>query len=447
MIDPDDRRRPGQRDPDQAQAGRRRRRGPRQAASGASAPSSTASTPGATSKAPLLAAVQMETAILNVLLFMIIAVAGFGILAIFYMIVVEKTRDIGILKSLGASGRGVMGIFLAYGLSLGLVGSGVGMVDRPAVRPLHQRDRRRPGLAHRPAGVRPVDLLLLQDSHDRRCRRPSPGSWPGRWSSRCWPASCRPAAPPGCTPWRPCAMSNASRQHSAAGHCRRPRAGAARGSPRSTVERPPTVRHAGAAADAPTSWHAVDLHKSYRKGPVEVPVLRGVSLERATAASSWRSSGKAARARARCCTCWARSTPPTRAKSTSRASGSTTCPPRGRDALRNRQFGMIFQFYHLLPELTTLENVLAPLMIAARRLELSAGSGGSIGPRADGTAGTGRPGPPAEAPAARAVGRRDAAGGHRPGPDRPAPRCCWPTSRPATSTRPPARKSSASCEP
>ncbi len=50
---------------------------------------------------PLLAAVQMETAILNVLLFLIIAVAGFGILAIFYMIVVEKTRDIGILKALG----------------------------------------------------------------------------------------------------------------------------------------------------------------------------------------------------------------------------------------------------------------------------------------------------------------------------------------------------------
>jgi lipoprotein-releasing system permease protein len=70
----------------------------------------------------------METAILNVLLFLIIAVAGFGILAIFLMIVVEKTRDIGILKSLGASAHGVMGIFLAYGLSLGLVGSGVGLV-------------------------------------------------------------------------------------------------------------------------------------------------------------------------------------------------------------------------------------------------------------------------------------------------------------------------------
>jgi lipoprotein-releasing system permease protein len=75
---------------------------------------------------PLLNAVQMEQAILNVLLFLIIAVAGFGILAIFLMIVVEKTRDIGILKSLGASGGGVMGIFLSYGLSLGVVGSGVG---------------------------------------------------------------------------------------------------------------------------------------------------------------------------------------------------------------------------------------------------------------------------------------------------------------------------------
>jgi lipoprotein-releasing system permease protein len=75
----------------------------------------------------LLAAVQMETAILNVLLFLIIAVAGFGILAIFLMIVVEKTRDIGILKSLGASGWGIQGIFLGYGLSLGLVGSGAGM--------------------------------------------------------------------------------------------------------------------------------------------------------------------------------------------------------------------------------------------------------------------------------------------------------------------------------
>ena len=77
---------------------------------------------------PLLAAVQMETTILNILLFLIIAVAGFGILATFFMIVVEKTRDIGVLKALGAPSGGVMSIFLSYGFSLGTVGSGVGMV-------------------------------------------------------------------------------------------------------------------------------------------------------------------------------------------------------------------------------------------------------------------------------------------------------------------------------
>ncbi|MFK7768376.1 MAG: ABC transporter permease [Mariniblastus sp.] len=77
---------------------------------------------------PLLAAVNMELTILNILLFLIIAVAGFGILATFYMIVVEKTKDIGILKALGAPSRGVMSIFLGYGMSLGSVGTGVGII-------------------------------------------------------------------------------------------------------------------------------------------------------------------------------------------------------------------------------------------------------------------------------------------------------------------------------
>jgi lipoprotein-releasing system permease protein len=76
---------------------------------------------------PLLGAVAIEQGILNILLFFIIAVAGFGILAIFSMIVVEKTRDIGVMKALGASTAGIRGIFLGYGLLLGAVGSGVGM--------------------------------------------------------------------------------------------------------------------------------------------------------------------------------------------------------------------------------------------------------------------------------------------------------------------------------
>jgi lipoprotein-releasing system ATP-binding protein len=39
-------------------------------------------------------------------------------------------------------------------------------------------------------------------------------------------------------------------------------------------------------------------------------------------------------------------------------------PSEERDRLRNQTFGFIFQFYHLLPELTALENVLVPQMIA-----------------------------------------------------------------------------------
>jgi lipoprotein-releasing system permease protein len=76
---------------------------------------------------PLLSAVEVELTILNILLFLIIAVAGFGILATFFMIVVEKTRDIGILKALGAPSSGVMSIFLGYGVCLGMVGTGVGI--------------------------------------------------------------------------------------------------------------------------------------------------------------------------------------------------------------------------------------------------------------------------------------------------------------------------------
>ena len=81
---------------------------------------------------PLLAAIDVERGILNLLLFMIVGVAGFSILAIFTMIVSEKYRDIGILKALGASNHGVMSIFIGYGLLLGtfgcILGSFLGML-------------------------------------------------------------------------------------------------------------------------------------------------------------------------------------------------------------------------------------------------------------------------------------------------------------------------------
>jgi len=67
--------------------------------------------------------------VLTTLLFAIISiVAVFLIFCIFYMIVVEKTRDVGIIKSVGATSSGVAGIFLGYGLAIGLIGGGLGLL-------------------------------------------------------------------------------------------------------------------------------------------------------------------------------------------------------------------------------------------------------------------------------------------------------------------------------
>ena len=51
------------------------------------------------------------------------------IFLIFYMIVRDKTRDIGIIKAVGGSELGVLAIFLMYGLFIGVVGGALGLVS------------------------------------------------------------------------------------------------------------------------------------------------------------------------------------------------------------------------------------------------------------------------------------------------------------------------------
>ena len=76
----------------------------------------------------LVAQVEKETVLVTFLMGMISLVAVVLIFCIFYMIVVEKTRDIGILKSVGATGRGVATIFLGYGAGIGIVGGAAGLL-------------------------------------------------------------------------------------------------------------------------------------------------------------------------------------------------------------------------------------------------------------------------------------------------------------------------------
>ncbi len=104
------------------------------------------------------------------------------------------------------------------------------------------------------------------------------------------------------------------------------------------------------------------LEKSYRKGKLVVPVLKGVDF-------SIREGGFVAVVGQSGC---GKSTllhllgtldAPDTGEIHFEGQRIDNLSPRSRDRLRNEHFGMIFQFYHLLPELSTLENVLAPIMI------------------------------------------------------------------------------------
>jgi lipoprotein-releasing system permease protein len=79
------------------------------------------------SQAKWLGAIEKEMVLMIFLFGMISVVAVFLIFCIFYMIVAEKTRDIGIIKSVGATSSGVAGIFLGYGAVIGIVGAGMGL--------------------------------------------------------------------------------------------------------------------------------------------------------------------------------------------------------------------------------------------------------------------------------------------------------------------------------
>jgi lipoprotein-releasing system ATP-binding protein len=107
---------------------------------------------------------------------------------------------------------------------------------------------------------------------------------------------------------------------------------------------------------------ATGLKKSYRKGRLEVPVLRDVDveLERGELVAVVGASGSG------------KSTllhllglldVPDEGEVILEGERIDNQPDRARDTLRNRTFGFIFQFYHLLPELSALENVMLPHLI------------------------------------------------------------------------------------
>lgn len=75
----------------------------------------------------LLAALKLERITMFVILTLIIVVASFGIVSSLIMLVMQKTRDIGILKAMGATDKSIWRIFITMGGTIGLIGSLTGV--------------------------------------------------------------------------------------------------------------------------------------------------------------------------------------------------------------------------------------------------------------------------------------------------------------------------------
>ncbi|PTQ69939.1 lipoprotein-releasing ABC transporter permease subunit [Pseudomonas sp. GV071] len=76
----------------------------------------------------LFSAMKMEKTMIGLLLLLIVAVAAFNIIATLIMVVADKGGDIAILRTLGATPRQIMGVFMVQGTIIGVIGTVVGGV-------------------------------------------------------------------------------------------------------------------------------------------------------------------------------------------------------------------------------------------------------------------------------------------------------------------------------
>jgi lipoprotein-releasing system ATP-binding protein len=109
---------------------------------------------------------------------------------------------------------------------------------------------------------------------------------------------------------------------------------------------------------------AENLHKTYRRNADKIHILRGVDidLEEGEFLSLVGSSGSG---KSTLLHILGTLDKPDEGTVTLQGKRIDNIPSRERDRLRNETFGFIFQFYHLLPELTTLQNVMMPAMVGS----------------------------------------------------------------------------------
>ncbi len=73
-------------------------------------------------------ALKLEKVVMFIILVLIILVAAFNIVSTLIMMVMEKTKDIAIIKSMGATAKSIMTIFVLDGLIIGVLGTVLGLI-------------------------------------------------------------------------------------------------------------------------------------------------------------------------------------------------------------------------------------------------------------------------------------------------------------------------------
>ena len=310
--------------------------------------------------------IEITKSMLFVILLLVVAVAAFNIVAALVMVVKEKRSDIAILRTLGAAPRNILAAFSIQGAFIGLAGTtagaALGLVLAANLEALVHGLERLLGTHFLDAKVYFMSDLPAY-ARSGRC-----AAHLRAWPSRCarWRRCIRPGVPPARSRPRRCAMTDA---------------------------RPLSCCSArGVSPQLPRGReHARGAH---RRGPGG-----------GSAASGWRSSAPRARARPRCCRSWAASISPMPAWSKSAGRDIHALPERERGALRNRTIGFVYQFHHLLPEFSALENVAMPLLVRRERSRQRRRRARAICSTRVG------PGRAAESPAAPTVRRRAPAHG------------------------------------
>jgi lipoprotein-releasing system permease protein len=76
--------------------------------------------------ASLFSALKLEKLALTLILLLIVIVAAFNIVSTLVMVVTDKTREIGVLKSMGMTSKRILRLFMVQGLVIGIVGAALG---------------------------------------------------------------------------------------------------------------------------------------------------------------------------------------------------------------------------------------------------------------------------------------------------------------------------------